>query len=176
MAYRSNGRGSFIIEMRVKGIGNIRRASGAKTHKEYENRLDWLRNLREAGQYELLQKLHDGEVTVGELYGSIGRGYRVAAIKRRKTPRSSIYLIQVIEPSGPGPIKIGLTSDVKIRLGNIAQSCPYPVRLLGSSPGIGVTERSLHRRFEHLHIRGEWFRPADELYALAREWGWEGSV
>lgn len=35
--------------------------------------------------------------------------------------------------------------------------------LLGSIPGANVIERQIHKQFDHLRVRGEWFKLTDEI-------------
>lgn len=84
--------------------------------------------------------------------------------KRNSTPRFS--LVYFIRFGDFGPIKIGKTCrDVRVRLSIIQLSCPEQLHLLAtiSEPDESNCEESLHERFAHLRIRGEWFDSAPEL-------------
>jgi hypothetical protein len=73
----------------------------------------------------------------------------------------SIYFIR----SGHrGPIKIGwVEAGVTVRLWSMQVGNPEKLLLLGFMPGTRDDELALHRRFQRLHIRGEWFRADREL-------------
>lgn len=55
-------------------------------------------------------------------------------------------------------VKIGLSSDLARRLGNL----PYD-EILGLEHGARGLEMRRHRQFAHLRLSGEWFVAADEL-------------
>ena len=78
---------------------------------------------------------------------------RPAGVKR-------VYFIQQGED---GPIKIGFTVDLRKRLVALRTSTPHPLRLLLEVPGGEDVERDWHKRFAHVRLNGEWFRPDDEL-------------
>lgn len=67
-------------------------------------------------------------------------------------------------------IKIGQSRNPAAdRLGDLATGNPRPLRLLGVMRGTDETEGALHRRFDYLRGRGEWFRAAPELLAFIAE-------
>lgn len=55
-------------------------------------------------------------------------------------------------------IKIGTTTNLKIRLTAIPHD-----ELLATEPGDVMLERRRHRQFDHLRLKGEWFRADREL-------------
>lgn len=61
-----------------------------------------------------------------------------------------------------GLIKIGYSRNVANRLQQMG------AKMLGVVPGDRVTEKELHKRFDHLRARGEWFRPGDDLLTYIR--------
>jgi len=65
-------------------------------------------------------------------------------------------------------VKIGITTDVKKRLGILRTqgSSSSPMLLLTSFPGDRDDEAGLHRRFDHLRSHDEWFRAEPELLEL----------
>ena len=63
-------------------------------------------------------------------------------------------------------VKIGFGSDIAARLRQIATHCPYEPKLLFKIPGTSDMEKRLHRRFEHLHCRAEWFRTDPEIFGF----------
>ncbi|MBA9003676.1 GIY-YIG nuclease family protein [Thermomonospora cellulosilytica] len=72
-----------------------------------------------------------------------------------------------------GFVKIGYTTNLDKRIKAISKgSCLIegmtvgPVRLLATIPDAGLDdEKQLHRRFAHLRVGGEWFRPDADLRA-----------
>lgn len=63
-----------------------------------------------------------------------------------------------------GPIKIGTARDPEQRLKELQACCPFPLVFLHVVPGGGrKLERSLHKRFKHLRLHGEWFETSEEL-------------
>jgi hypothetical protein len=66
---------------------------------------------------------------------------------------NKIYFIQC-----KGFIKIGYTSrDISQRFSQIQSHCPYELKIIFIYEGDLYTEELLHRRFNHLNVRGEWF-------------------
>lgn len=65
--------------------------------------------------------------------------------------------------SDEGPIKIGFTTRPKRRLRELANGQAEEVRMLAVVSGTISLERSLHHRWRHLHIRGEWFQRTADL-------------
>ena len=74
-------------------------------------------------------------------------------------PKHWTYFAQ----AGRGPIKIGETDDVEGRIRALQTANPEELSLLGRIPCELHSEKSLHERFKHLRLRGEWFTPAPEL-------------
>jgi hypothetical protein len=68
-----------------------------------------------------------------------------------------------------GLIKIGFASDPVRRVKALQQHCPCLLRLLVVAPGGPRLEAELHRKFDRLRVRGEWFRPAPELLRLIEQ-------
>lgn len=57
-----------------------------------------------------------------------------------------------------GPyVKIGVSSDVPVRLKSIQAGNPHICELVGLWKGEGHREESWHKALEHCHVRGEWF-------------------
>jgi hypothetical protein len=65
-------------------------------------------------------------------------------------------------------IKIGRTKNLARRLRALATGSAAPLELLAAVPGGRDLEAQLHRRWRHLHLRGEWFRADDALVRSAR--------
>jgi hypothetical protein len=77
-----------------------------------------------------------------------------------------VYFIEAI---GVDRVKIGVSSDVGKRFGQLASSFPGPLKLLGRTAGGRAREASLHRRLANFHIGGEWFHLTSGVRAVIRE-------
>lgn len=71
-----------------------------------------------------------------------------------------IYFIENIETKH---IKIGFTTNVKERLGQLQTSSPHELRVLSICEGDDKYEKELHGKFNEFRVRGEWFMPDKEL-------------
>ena len=72
---------------------------------------------------------------------------------------SGVYFI-----SNGEAIKIGVSKDVVERMRGLQTASSRPLRLMAFLPGAtGRDEAMLHRKFAHLRLNGEWFRPEAEL-------------
>lgn len=66
-------------------------------------------------------------------------------------------------------IKIGFSDQVKRRLRGLQTGHHATLELLGSVSAGALDDLSIHARFAHLRIRGEWFRAEPELMAFIEE-------
>jgi hypothetical protein len=91
---------------------------------------------------------------------------RVARANRNqaKAGRSWVYFAQA---GDAGPIKIGQTRDVHTRIRALRAMHYEEIRLIGVIPETFIPESRLHNEFGPHRIRGEWFRPAPEILAVA---------
>src|SRR4030095_5826505 len=80
--------------------------------------------------------------------------------------RTRIYFIQCQTTKR---IKIGLATDIPVRLAVIQALCPTQLILLTSIQGSHWAEAELHRRFADARLHGEWFSPVPELLCLIGE-------
>jgi len=81
-----------------------------------------------------------------------------------------IYFIQSIDG---GPIKIGHSSDPETRICTIAQSFgkgKADFRILGVTDGERPEEREIHKKFAHINLHGEWFKPTQALLDYITYW------
>jgi hypothetical protein len=88
-------------------------------------------------------------------------------VKRETRRAGQVYFIQ----SGDrGLIKIGSAVNSRRRRGELQTGNPDDLVLhsVFHADDCDLMEKRLHRRFRHLHVRGEWFRADAELHALAR--------
>ena len=71
-----------------------------------------------------------------------------------------VYFIQ----SESGKIKIGYTTDLKLRIREFQNQFPDPIKLIGfienEEP---IMEKALHALFRHHHDHNEWFKPHPEI-------------
>lgn len=77
----------------------------------------------------------------------------------------SIYFIRC---TATGSIKIGLSANPWKRLSKMQSDSPGVLEMLGAEPGGADREAELHQRFAKDRLRGEWFRPSDEIVTYAR--------
>lgn len=84
-----------------------------------------------------------------------------------------IYFVQALDG---GPIKIGTSTRLSVRMKQLAKASAKRLWVLGVTDGGREEERALHERFSHLRITGEWFKPDSALNAyIAREAkDWDG--
>jgi hypothetical protein len=73
----------------------------------------------------------------------------------------SQYTLYVIEDEW-GAVKIGVTTDLRMRLSSLQSANSRPVKVRGivycaSESQMLALEGLLHRRYAHLHLRREWF-------------------
>ena len=122
----------------------------------------------------------------GELVSSIrpmsGKDFINAFIRReiggasirwehRKIDRSlqaapeNIYFIS----DEDGYIKIGFARNVQSRLETLQTASRQELRVIATMPGSLSDEKSLHHKFSKDHVRGEWFRPSQELRQFIKE-------
>lgn len=83
---------------------------------------------------------------------------------------TNVYFIQVAQEDGRGPIKIGKADRVVQRLGELQVGNPFKLELLAVAKDVPDSlEAVYHARFSTARMRGEWFRPTDELLAFIEE-------
>jgi DNA-binding Xre family transcriptional regulator len=71
--------------------------------------------------------------------------------------------VYFVQQGDNGPIKIGVTNNVNKRLTALQGGSPVPLKLLVTFDGDQAFEAFLHRKFAHLRVHNEWFKPAREL-------------
>lgn len=77
-----------------------------------------------------------------------------------------IYFIQAGEA---GPVKIGVATNVHVRIATLQTGHHEELRLLVAIPEQGSNhEAGLHHMFAAHRIRGEWFHPHDDVLAIPR--------
>ena len=70
-------------------------------------------------------------------------------------------------------VKIGFSGNAKSRIAALQTSSPDNLTLLAVIDGEIADEQALHQRFDHLKIRNEWFRAAEELNVVEVKHGEE---
>lgn len=80
-----------------------------------------------------------------------------------------IYFIQ--EQSNEAPIKIGTaeTHALKNRISSLQGGNPRKLAIIGFCEGGRAVEQELHKKFNRLRIRGEWFRCNERLLNFIKE-------
>lgn len=78
-------------------------------------------------------------------------------------------MIYFVQAGDAGPIKIGYTGSLKRRLPHLQNGAHEPLKVLGVRQGDQSDEKALHRRFDAHRLRGEWFRPDNEILAFLSE-------
>lgn len=82
------------------------------------------------------------------------------------TPRE-IYFIKPVGQDGP--IKIGCSSNPRLRLGQQMAWSAYPLEIICTVPGTIALEKNIHECFIDCHSHGEWFHATPRLLtAIAR--------
>lgn len=93
-----------------------------------------------------------------ELYERIADYYQENA-----TRGSFLYFIRA---GDDGPIKIGIAKLPEARRHALQPGNHVQLNVLCIFPGGAEAEQAAHRAFQHLRIRGEWFRAGADLLAL----------
>jgi hypothetical protein len=78
-------------------------------------------------------------------------------------PKDKISRVYFAQSADDGPIKIGHSTNIHIRLMNLRTASPTPIRLVGLMLGGKAEEVSTQMRFAQLNSHGEWFRPGPRL-------------
>lgn len=65
--------------------------------------------------------------------------------------------------NGTDACKIGRTRNLQQRVGNLQHANPRDITVELTLPGMGWQERVWHAAFDHLNLRGEWFRCDPQL-------------
>jgi hypothetical protein len=82
----------------------------------------------------------------------------------RKNPSKAKGHVYFILAKTSQMIKIGFSRDPQKRFTDLSTGSPEPLVLWGTVPGSFGAEALLHRRFNHLRIKGEWFKATDEVF------------
>lgn len=89
---------------------------------------------------------------------------RPVTFANRLAKNKSLYFIACGDA-----VKIGVSFHPEARLNAIAVGAPGALTLLAKLPRMGHVETDCHKRLEHLHLHGEWYRYTTEIDALIQE-------
>ncbi|MCW1431424.1 GIY-YIG nuclease family protein [Novosphingobium sp. JCM 18896] len=84
---------------------------------------------------------------------------------KRRLPLPDDGLVYFIQAGENGPIKIGTTTNLRMRVKKLQQAQAEKLAVRALRKGGVATERKYHARFKAHHKRGEWFNPAPEILA-----------
>lgn len=73
-------------------------------------------------------------------------------------------MIYFIQQGKDGPIKIGKSDAPQQRLEQLQTANPYQLNFLGGASDYTYNETDIHKKFKHLRLKGEWFKPEKELF------------
>lgn len=73
------------------------------------------------------------------------------------------------QPSLGGPLKIGSTRDLTLRVRAMNHASPNGMELLAAIPGGRAREGFLHTALRAWHVRGEWFRSCPDIWRAVVE-------
>lgn len=80
-------------------------------------------------------------------------------------------MIYFISAGPDGPIKIGYASNPKKRLASLQTAHHQELTLLRVIPGNTTAEGILHRRFKKDRLKGEWFKPSEDVLGFINSEG-----
>jgi hypothetical protein len=150
MPFTSNGRGTLVLKRVVRGLGEIRRASGTHNPGVLASIIECMDALELRGDLETLRLVKDGVIRPIDLLPG------ARSVRPLRQLNQLVYCIQSI-PSGN--VKIGIAENPAARLRTMQTGTWEELVLLWTLPGGADLERRLHRRFADYHIAREWFRP-----------------
>ncbi len=71
--------------------------------------------------------------------------------------------IYFVQEGHDGPIKIGTTQHLKLRLSSLQTGSARRLKVLGTMRGGKSLEILLHKQFAEYQVNGEWFQPSQAL-------------
>ena len=122
-----------------------------------------LRELADATQREHLDALRPHLDPSGSVEVPLEDQCRAAVVLAQHGLWRGPARVYFIREGRDGPIKIGYSVDVAVRLSTLQSSSSRTLVLLGVVPGGAERERQLHDRFAGERIRGEWFEASVAL-------------
>lgn len=95
------------------------------------------------------------------------KAYNSVYGKQERHDKRVVYFLQRGED---GPIKIGVSLNLKRRISELQTTSSEPLRLLGTVRGGYDLESNLHYELDEHRVHGEWFKPSAQVLAVvARE-------
>lgn len=86
--------------------------------------------------------------------------------KNAKPKKGFVYFVYCPHSDA---VKIGFTSNVKNRIASLQTGSASELILIGSISTFPCYEKTLHKKHEQFHIRGEWFRATPEFFSKLRD-------
>ena len=83
--------------------------------------------------------------------------YEINRQKEQKRYLSEIYLYLIQNPI-TNDLKIGISNEPQRRIEELQNTNGRQLNLLYTIPGKSELEKSLHTKFSHLRLKGEWFK------------------
>ena len=111
-----------------------------------------------------------GEPTALDLLAHVRRAQRISSRAPGDRDFAHVYFVQ---RGHGGPIKIGASTNVVRRLGELQIAAPEPMRLVGVWLMAGTrSERALHNLHCDDCLGGEWFASTTAVWDTVRAFGW----
>lgn len=92
--YRSHGRGTYEINLRFAGVGQIKRASGTTDKKLWDELKVMCRTLHKAGRRDVLVAIRDGKMSFLEVYSH----FRLGQWERIPSAETMMSVGKVVDP------------------------------------------------------------------------------
>lgn len=146
------------IDRRAGPVGRIQRSSGTYSRRLFREINQVITHLIQHGRWGPLEDLRDGRIRPVDLPQMWSAPY----VKTEHLRECVIYIIRAV-PSGN--IKIGITDDVARRLRGLRAASYEELEVVSTFPGTGRAEKQIHAQLKASCIRGEWFRPTEEVLA-----------
>lgn len=93
---------------------------------------------------------------------------QMRARDKRRTEQGGEH-VYFVRRESDGLIKIGFSNSVVDRVRHLSGELRTRIDILATISGGAALEASLHERFAHLRVRGEWFRPEGALAEYMNE-------
>lgn len=77
----------------------------------------------------------------------------------------TIYFVQL---GRSGPVKVGMTRNLAVRLQTLQTACHERLHVLASFPGSPELEQEIHALLSDSRLSGEWFNPDPQVLWTAR--------
>jgi hypothetical protein len=75
-----------------------------------------------------------------------------------------------------GPVKIGFTTEMPLRLRNLANQSAHPIKLLAAIAGGRDLEKRYHAKFADDRLHGEWFKRSEAVEGELAKLRWMPGV